>query len=311
MFALIALASSKLWMVHEEREFLGWMRTSGRMYVGDEYHMRLGIFMANARFVSDFNRNNQKSFRVSLNHMAAMTPAEYKTITSSFATYPSKLTKQHVPRKAAPDAIDYREKGVVSDVLNQGTVESPATIVAAGTAEGYYGIEYKFQAASPEMLLTCSAGGSVEEILHYILNSGYYRGVIGLAKDFPWLGTPGGTCDFRLENDSITITELVKADGTENGLMNLVGSEGPVAVGVDAGQSSFQMYSSGIYDESKCSTTPSVDVLCVGYGEEDGAKYWILKNSWGASWGEKGYIRVARDKSNMCGVATRSLLARS
>ena len=89
--------------------------------------------------------------------------------------------------------------------------------------------------------------------------------------------------------------------GDESSMMDAVGSWGPVAVAIDASKSSFQFYSSGVYYEPSCSTRYlDHGVLAVGYG--DG--YWLVKNSWGTSWGQAGYIYMTRNGSNQCGIAT-------
>lgn len=100
--------------------------------------------------------------------------------------------------------------------------------------------------------------------------------------------------------------QLMNPDPSEDRLLEAVALHGPVAVAIDASQPSFMSYSSGVYRDDKCSPM-KLDhaVLLVGYGEtETGDKYWIVKNSWGESWGMKGYFHMARDEDNMCGIAT-------
>ncbi|CBY37572.1 unnamed protein product [Oikopleura dioica] len=80
---------------------------------------------------------------------------------------------------------------------------------------------------------------------------------------------------------------------------------GTMTVIVDAASPSFQLYTSGIYSEPACKSDHGNHVMTlVGYGSENGEDFWILKNSWGTNWGEKGFMRMARNAGNMCGVAS-------
>ena len=97
--------------------------------------------------------------------------------------------------------------------------------------------------------------------------------------------------------------------GSEAALQEAVANIGPVAVTVDASQFSFQLYTGGIYDPPNCSDF-NLDhgMLVVGYGSnQDGKDYWIVKNSWGVSWGQNGYILMARNEGNKCGIASDAM----
>ena len=96
--------------------------------------------------------------------------------------------------------------------------------------------------------------------------------------------------------------------GSESRLEDSIASVGPCSIAIDASHFSFQLYSGGVYFEPSCSSYRlDHGVLAVGYNNEDAdQKYWIVKNSWGTSWGEQGYIKMAKDKSNNCGVATQA-----
>lgn len=81
--------------------------------------------------------------------------------------------------------------------------------------------------------------------------------------------------------------------------------DGVVSVAIDAAQWSFQLYTSGIYDDQKCGYNRlSHAVGLVGFGIQDDTKYWIVRNCWGTTWGEKGYVRILRGKNNLCGIAS-------
>ncbi|XP_035207500.1 cathepsin L-like [Stegodyphus dumicola] len=113
-----------------------------------------------------------------------------------------------------------------------------------------------------------------------------------------------GFCRFSKKNIGATLSSWVDIpEKDEEKLMKAVATVGPVSVGINSAGYGFEEYKSGIYDVKNCS--PKLinhGVLIVGYGTENGKDYWIIKNSWGTSWGENGYVRIARNK-NLCGIA--------
>ena len=110
-------------------------------------------------------------------------------------------------------------------------------------------------------------------------------------------------CKFDSDKVKATVDGRTNLDASEDTLAAAI-TEGPVAVAIDASHFSFQLYTGGIYDDPMCSsTTLDHGVVCVGFGQENGVEYWIVRNSWGSSWGESGYIRMIKG-SNQCGIAT-------
>ena len=94
----------------------------------------------------------------------------------------------------------------------------------------------------------------------------------------------------------------------EAALMKAVANQ-PVSVAVDAGDRTFMFYSGGVMTGS-CGTELDHGIAAIGYGvESDGTKYWLLKNSWGTTWGEKGFLRMEKDisdKRGLCGLAMKA-----
>lgn len=93
--------------------------------------------------------------------------------------------------------------------------------------------------------------------------------------------------------------------GNERYMKTLLAKLGPVAVAVDAHLWGFLHYKSGVYDDASCSQRKvNHAVIVVGYGTENGKDFWLIKNSWGSTWGLGGYMKLARNKNNMCGIAS-------
>jgi len=288
------------------------MRETNNFFTGDEYKFRLGIFLQNKRMVQEFNRGD-RTFKVALNKFAHYTPAEYNSLLGGRVSIEFKDCKESTFK--ANDECDWRTKNVVNPIKDQAQCGSCWAFSAVTTHESAHAIATgKLYTLSEQNLVDCVTscygcnGGWPYKALDYIIKK--QSGLFNLEEDYPYTAKDG-KCQFNKEKGAAKITgyKSVKS-ASESDLAAKIAEMGPASIAIDAGQWSFQMYKEGIYDEPSCSSSRlNHAVGCVGYGSENGVNYWIVRNSWGTSWGEQGYIRMSKDKKNQCGVATNAIVA--
>lgn len=119
---------------------------------------------------------------------------------------------------------------------------------------------------------------------------------------YPYTGYGNG-CQYDKSKVVATLSSYADVTPRSSSQLKAALNKNPVSVAIEADKSVFQSYRSGIITSSKCGTNLDHGVLAVGYGEENGTEYYIVKNSWGSSWGEDGYVRLAIvDGAGICGI---------
>ncbi|KAI1307932.1 Procathepsin L [Halotydeus destructor] len=277
-------------------------------------------FENNLRAVRNHNRQysqGRQPFCMKINKYADMDINTVKQRMLGFRQHPKDPTKLRarsalgsaISVNAAPPAeLNWVTKGMVSPVKDQGVCGSCYAFSANGAIEAQAAIKYARRAnLSEQNLVDCTynygnggcQGGWMDSCFKYIINN---RG-IDKSEAYPYEEADNGYCRYRSAYKAMTITNYVDLPQNEAAILDAVANIGPVAVAMDAGWQSFQFYNTGVYYEPKCTTDVNHAVLIVGYGTtSSGQKYWLVKNSWGTSWGDKGYIKIPRG-SNYCGIA--------
>lgn len=116
-------------------------------------------------------------------------------------------------------------------------------------------------------------------------------------------------CSIRFFQVGATISDYcVVKIRDEEALREVVGTRGPVSAVINSELDSFKEYKTDVYIDPLCLPNQTHTILVVGYGRYKGNDYWLVKNSWGRKWGDKGYIKMARNRNNMCGIASLAIL---
>jgi len=291
--------------------FVSWMQKYDRAYPSNSFSATFAAFKTNMDFVDSWNKG-ANSFEVELNQFADLTNAEYQQIylgTHIDVGVDAQPAPFELPTPLAAD-VDWRTKGYVTPIKDQGQCGSCWSFSAVGSAEGaHFKATGNLVSLSEQNLMDCSTsygnegcnGGQMDAAFRYVIaNKG-----IDTEASYPYK-TALGTCHYSAANIGATLKSYTNvAAQKEAALQSAIQTVGPVSVAIDASRQSFQLYKSGVYYESACSATRlDHGVLAVGYGTDGTEDYYIVKNSWGVKWGMDGYINMSRNKNNNCGIAT-------
>ncbi|KAK0429289.1 hypothetical protein QR680_011294 [Steinernema hermaphroditum] len=308
----IAAAQKMVAMTDGHEEWETFKATHNKVYLDarDEYSHKMAFFRSRL-FVGS---HSDDSFQVDLNPLADRTPEEYRRL-NGFRRTPRNQSRPlfRVSLDAEiPDSVDWREHGYVTEVKDQGDCGSCWAFSATGALEGQLKrASGRLVSLSEQNLVDCAGAfgtsgcngaSGVDGAFEYVRANGG----IDTEESYPYTAK-NGWCRFQRSAVGTVDVDVVDiAPGDEEQLKKAVATVGPVSVAIDANHASFRQYQGGVFFEPQCSSQElSHGVLIVGYGSDpkDG-DYWIVKNSWGVGWGEKGYVRMARNRGNNCGIAT-------
>jgi C1A family cysteine protease len=288
-----------------------------KMYSSDEeIDERFEIFRSNVRSIIEHNIVPGQNFTLGVNQFSDLTPEEFKALyinsgfqsSTSVGSYGCKTYTSAA--SSAPASLDWRQKGAVTSVKDQGQCGSCWTFSSTGASEGAWAIATgKLVDLSEQQLVDCATGvsygshgcngGQMEGADKYLIANGH----CSLAS-YPYTAKDDkcktcspvahfSSCSDVKPNDQISLLNAVAI--------------GPVSVALSADTRYFQSYTGGILDSTACYTELNHGVLITGYGTDNGKKYWNVKNSWSSTWGEQGYVRILRSDSTndagICGIA--------
>ncbi|XP_074267615.1 vignain-like [Silene latifolia] len=283
----------------------------------DDKQRRFNVFRENVNYVHTVNQMD-KPYKLKLNKFADLTTHEFRSLYAGSKISHHRMLEGHRPSTESflyakvdqvPASVDWRLKGAVVPIKDQGQCGSCWAFSTVVAVEGINQIKTgKLISLSEQQLVDCDTtqnqgcnGGLMTSAFDFIKR----KHGITTEDIYPYTARDG-RCKVKTNALKVTIDghELVP-ENDEDALLKAVANQ-PVSVAIDAGGQDFQFYSEGVFTGS-CGTELDHGVAVVGYGATvDGTKYWIVRNSWGQGWGEKGYIRMQRGvpaKEGLCGIA--------
>lgn len=301
------------------KEFANFQERFSRRYSNlQELETRFAIFRQNFIGILAHNADHTQNFTMGVNQFTDLTPEEFKMqYVSSYKSQVGSFGCKSFSSTAsgAPNSIDWRSKGVVNSVRDQGQCGSCWAFATTANAESVWAI-YSGQLLdlSEEFLVDCASGagyynmgcngGNPDSAFKYMINNGQCS-----EASYPYkAGTTktAGTCQ---KCSAAPVHFSSCSDVKPNDQVSLKGAvaKQPVSIAIEADTRYFQSYSGGILDSTSCGTNLDHAVIIIAYGTENGIDYWNVRNSWGSSWGENGYVRLKRTSSTndpgICGLA--------
>lgn len=312
--------------------FDDFMNTFDRKYENgsEEYNLRKSIFDGRVSEIREHNADPTKTWTRGINQYSDMTNAEFKAsgrlgynrqLARSLASETSHVQTVDFQAVPLPASVDWREKGVVSSVKDQGHCGSCWAFATTATIESHAAIATGLlEVLSPQQLASCAPNplhcggtggcqGSVPEVAY-----GYIQ-QYGMTSEWMMPYTSyfgeGDSCKFNVTKTPgiVTISGYQKLPANSyEAVMHALAHIGPLAVNVQA--DTWSDYKGGVFDGCTNSSNIGIDhvVQLVGYGTDPkGGDYFLVRNSWDATWGEKGYIRLKRSSSPSCGTDSAPL----
>jgi C1A family cysteine protease len=284
--------------------FTRFVAEHNKQYSSDQFFNRFAIFKNNVDYIRAQNAGNN-SYELGMNQFGDLTQHEFKTEVVGGCFAGTAATVAPTVGARAPTPVNWQTQGRVQKVKNQGQCGSCWAFSAIGALESADAIK---RSASPndlseQQLVDCAGGegnqgcngGLMNQAFDYLIKFGGSQPT----TTYPYTARDG-SCKADASKVAVKIASHKELPPNENALGDAL-QTGPVSVAIEADQSIFQFYKSGVLD-GNCGKNLDHGVLAVGYNTDSSTGYWIVKNSWGPQWGNQGYVWI-RAMKNMCGIS--------
>jgi len=314
MYIAFALLFSLVFCSDIETEFAKWADNNNKVYSNEEYQYRLAVFASNVELIQQLNEESDGGATFALNEFADMTPAEFEQTHNGFIPGDGERVALDLPNVAAPDTYSWITEGKVTPVKNQEQCGSCWAFSATENIESVWMIAKNLSNSdmkplAPQQIVDCDKrdggcnGGWPRTAYQYVMEA---HGQDTEAS-YPYRAV-NEACHFNPSTVEAIITNWKYATTTrsEDQMKTATATVAPLSICVDA--SKWQFYSGGVMTNTQCATSLDHCVQIVGYDTSAATPFWNVRNSWGASWGEKGFIRLSYGH-NTCGLAQEATTA--
>lgn len=299
-------------LTQDNIDFANFLAKHGKSYgTKEEFEFRFRQYSQNMAIIRGENSKNDNTFALAANKFTDYTRDEYRRMLGYKRSSVDNI--KVFDTENLRDEVNWVTEGAVTPVKDQGQCGSCWAFSATGALEGAHFVQTKnLVSLSEQQLVDCARtedmqgcdGGDMYAAFEWA-----EANPLETEATYPYKGVDG-KCQAAPGKGVVKATKALKVTPNTAAQLKAALNQSPISVAIEADTLVFQFYSKGVLNSKSCGTSLDHGVLAVGYGVENGQEYYLVKNSWGSSWGQKGYLKIAIvDGAGICGIQMEPVFA--